>query len=272
MQEKLQSSLLNVGDYLKMGWSEFTKNIQTFLGFTLLINIPINAITFVELFLSSSEESSTANAGITNLLSLLSLIFYILSILAALALPKIIERSIRGSTLDATIALKNAVSKLFITIVVSIFASIFVGIGLIFLLIPGIWLGTLLSFTYYAVILRNCGFNALGYSQSLVKGRWWAVFGRNILLLCLVLPVTLLAIAASIIGGITGSLPILASLGIINLAVLENIDIDNLNIILAVVQLLSSLILSLLSYYIGAVYTVMFLNFDYTRNPPLEIS
>lgn len=249
VQEKLQNSLLDVGEYLSLGWSEFAKNLQTFLIFTLLINLPI---ALVGLFLASSEEPSNVSNASVGIIILFVLISVVLGMLAVLAVPQVIERSIRGQTLDATIALQNAVPKLFIALVVGIIASILVGVGLILLLIPGIWLGTLLSFTYYAIAVRNCGFNALDYSRSLIKGRWWAVFGRNLLLgLCFVLLFILLALAIGIISSIIS----LAGLAIVGI----------------VVQLVSSLIFSLISYYSGAVYTVMFLNFDYTRNPPSEI-
>jgi hypothetical protein len=242
--ENLQNSLLDIGEYLSMGWSEFTKNFKTFLILMLLINLPI---AIVGLFLPTTEEPTASEMGITVVFGLLSVI---LGTLAALAIPKVIECSIQGQMLNATTALQTALPKLLIALLVSFVASLLVGIGFILLFIPGIWLGVLLSFTFHAVALRDCGFNALDYSRSLVKGRWWSVFGRSFLLgFCFVLLFLILALAVGIIGGLIS----LVGLGI-------------------AVQVLSSLIFALINYYGTTVYTIMFLNFDYTRNLPLDTS
>ncbi len=51
--------------------------------------------------------------------------------------------------------------------------------GLIALIIPGIALSISFSFTNFALIEQNKrGLAALQSSRQLVKGRWWAIFGR----------------------------------------------------------------------------------------------
>jgi len=53
----------------------------------------------------------------------------------------------------------------------------------IFLIIPGIIVGTYLTFYSYVFIIEGeKGINALKRSWALVKGNWWKVFGRLILL------------------------------------------------------------------------------------------
>ncbi len=243
MPEKLKNSLLDIGDYISIGGSEYTKNFKNFVILTLLINLPI---AIVGLFLPSEEQPNPENSWIILIFILLSII---LGTLAALAVPKMIERSIQGQTLSATTALQNATPKLFIALVVSIITAIIVGIGFILLLIPGIWLGVLLSFTFSAIAVRNCGLNALSYSRSLVKNRWWAVFGRSLLLgLCFAVVYILLAIAVGLISAF------------ISLSGFESISI--------LTQLISNCCFGLINYYAATVYTVMFLNFDYTRNSP----
>jgi len=53
----------------------------------------------------------------------------------------------------------------------------------IFLIIPGIIVGIYLSFCSYVFIVeKEQGMNALKRSWALVKGNWWKVFGRVVLL------------------------------------------------------------------------------------------
>ncbi len=55
--------------------------------------------------------------------------------------------------------------------------------GSFMLIIPGIWLGVALGFARYAfVIEERRGIDALRQSKDYIKGYWWAVLGRSILL------------------------------------------------------------------------------------------
>lgn len=55
--------------------------------------------------------------------------------------------------------------------------------GWIMVIVPGIWLGVSLSFTAYVfVIERRRGLDALRQSKDYVKGYWWPVFGRMLLI------------------------------------------------------------------------------------------
>lgn len=62
---------------------------------------------------------------------------------------------------------------------VSLVYSIFAIIGFLALIIPGIIIMVYYSFAIYAVMFENNKFEgAFGRSRELVKGYWWAVFGR----------------------------------------------------------------------------------------------
>jgi hypothetical protein len=51
--------------------------------------------------------------------------------------------------------------------------------GFLLLVIPGIYLGVLLTFSKLALAIDGLkGIRALAYSRALVQGRWWPVFGR----------------------------------------------------------------------------------------------
>ncbi len=66
---------------------------------------------------------------------------------------------------------------------VVILSSFFLILSSLFLIIPGIIVGIYLSFYSYAFIIEGeKGMNALKRSWALVKGNWWKIFGRIILL------------------------------------------------------------------------------------------
>jgi hypothetical protein len=74
-------------------------------------------------------------------------------------------------------SLDQAVSKA----VPLIFGSLLVGlislVGMMLFVLPGIYWGVRLAFTPCAIVLEDKGTTeGLGYSWSLVKGRWWGVF------------------------------------------------------------------------------------------------
>ena len=241
VQEKLQTSLLKTGDYFEIGWLEFTKNIRTFVLYLFIIDLPIALIdTFSPASINPETGEFEGNFGIAILLRAITLV---LATLTCLAAYKIVERSINGQNLEAMTAMKSSTSQMFIMLLVSIIASILVGFGFIFLIIPGIWLGVNWTFISQAIALRGCKINAMSYSKSLVKNRWWALFGRLILLtLCLLLLFVPILLVVGFIAGI------------FSIAGFE-----------AITQVVSSLIVSLVIYYVITINTVIFLNFDYTK-------
>ena len=53
--------------------------------------------------------------------------------------------------------------------------------GTILFIIPGIWIGTLISFSVFLFLEdHKTGVSALKASKALVQGRWWATFGRRV--------------------------------------------------------------------------------------------
>ncbi|MEM9541040.1 MAG: hypothetical protein AAGA60_16250 [Cyanobacteria bacterium P01_E01_bin.42] len=251
MQEKLQASLLGVDDYFSISWSEFLKNIQAFSILSLIISLPTTLLVFViPLFADSADPSDLDN--LSGLFLFYIIVTLVLSSLVGLSIPKIIERSICDRKLGAFAAIQKSFLQLFPFLIVSIFVSIVIGVGFILLIVPGVWLAVHMSYIVHAIALRGCGLNSLNYSYSLVRGRWWAVFGRNLLIFLYLLGLFLVGFfilgAIFFIIGIVGGIIGLLGVGII-------------------AQLGSNLIGSLIGCYINTIYTILFLNLDYTRHP-----
>lgn len=66
---------------------------------------------------------------------------------------------------------------------VFVLSMLFVALGTIFFIVPGIIIGVFLAFSLYVCVIENKkGMDALKRSWNLVKGNWWQVFGRLLLL------------------------------------------------------------------------------------------
>jgi hypothetical protein len=85
--------------------------------------------------------------------------------------------------------------------------------GFFMLIIPGIWLSFSFLFLAYVFVLeKRRGIDALRQSKEYIKGYWWAVVGRAILLgLILIVPTVLIEIPVALIAGrIAGNIVSLA--------------------------------------------------------------
>lgn len=83
----------------------------------------------------------------------------------------------------------EATRPLFLSYIwVVILGALFVLLGLILFIIPGIVIAVWLCFSYFTVILEERrGMDALKASKELVRGLWFAIFGRLVLLVVAVM-------------------------------------------------------------------------------------
>ncbi|MBP9694991.1 MAG: hypothetical protein KBD73_01060 [Candidatus Magasanikbacteria bacterium] len=79
--------------------------------------------------------------------------------------------------------LKNAVKYIWPSIVISLLVALAQLGGLILLVVPAIIFGTWFAFANYTLVLDDKrGTAALSASKALVKGRWWEIFWKLLLL------------------------------------------------------------------------------------------
>ena len=75
-----------------------------------------------------------------------------------------------------------------------------VGIGIVLLIVPGVWLGTVWGLVLPALLVERTGvIGALSRSRALVSGRFWAVLGLLVLLFVLTI------FSAGVIGALAGA-------------------------------------------------------------------
>ena len=97
-------------------------------------------------------------------------------------------------------ALATGLRRLPETVALLLVVGIGVGLGIVLLIVPGVWLGTIWGLALPALVIERTGvFGALGRSRALVRGRFWAVLG----LLVLAFLITLFS--AGLVGAIAGA-------------------------------------------------------------------
>lgn len=131
--------------------------------------------------------------GVTAILSFLGSVLVQAASLTALA------QSYQGAEPEWRTSLASGARRFLALMVATIILSLASGVGLLFCLIPGIFLFTMWTVTPAALVTEQLGpISALGRSFRLVRGRFWPVLGA------VVLAYLLYVVVSQIIGTITG--------------------------------------------------------------------
>lgn len=258
--QPISSKEYTITEILSRGWKLFNENFKLLATLVLVICLPFNIISFmitgqnslesefnVEEFFTENEI--TAETSFEEFFAImdsydpprsqqaLGLIKGLLSILVTMAIAFAIKTRLDGKTIEWKTALKKSLSRLLPAIGTSVLETIFL-IGLFLLLIiPGIIYAFYWMFAIYAVILKDqAGKDALNYSKSIVKGRWW-----KILWYCLVIGLCALVAFAGV-GLVYGLIAGIPYTGI-----------------------LFDTVIDLVVVFFMVVSTVFFLNFDASR-------
>ncbi len=110
------------------------------------------------------------------------LIAIVLQVIASafigLAVSYIVSARLEGTALRAGEATRKALARMPKLVVAGILGTVGVMIGLLLLIVPGIWLGISLWMTTHVVALEDRGVVAsLTRSVRLVRGQWWSTLG-----------------------------------------------------------------------------------------------
>ncbi len=170
---------LSIPEMLAHSWKLFKGNFKLVLFVTLLVYVPINII--IEFIPFDSLIQKDPIAGIKLYLRAIQFLESFIGILATLAVAFAIKSRLSGRKVDFKASMKKAVSRWLPAIGTGILMRVFL-LGLFLLLIvPGVIYSIYWTFALYAVVLHDKTWKAaLDYSKSVVKGRWWKVFGYSL--------------------------------------------------------------------------------------------
>lgn len=178
-----------VGNLLRRTWQIYKERIRVFLGIAIipvLVSIPLIIILLAGVLLLPKNIWFLAS-----FLAFYIPVMIILQLWAMLALLFAIkERSDRIGIMDS---FRTGWHKILPYLWISVISSFLIVGGFLLFIIPGIIFSIWFSLAIYILISEDLrGMNALFRSKQLVKGYWWSVFGRFILIQIIAVVISLL--------------------------------------------------------------------------------
>lgn len=193
--------LMDPGQLISEAFKTFQARGRDMVIAVLVVLVPVEVIRF--LWLVATDDSV---GGILGQL-VVALLAWIGSLLATAACYRIVSEYGEGRIVGWRESIESITGRLGDVIVASLLVGIAVVVGFALCIAPGIWLAVLFAFTIPVLLSEGVGaVDAIRRSADLVKGRWWAIFGRLIL-------VMLLAVVAVILFSIVVAIPLVVILG-----------------------------------------------------------
>jgi hypothetical protein len=196
--QKLSSPIKLIKDSFEIFFEK--KNLVYFASIYLLL------IPFQILFSFQGSIKYVPLIGVVILVNILYLVVYLLTLVAGIsAVRRVIAKEPLDLKKTYVFAWKNLWK--FSLLATLVFLATFG--GFILLIIPGIIIGVWLSFANFVFIDQGLGVKAsMGKSRELVKGRFWAVFGR----------LFVFGLFSGLVGIMVSVVPFGIGSGIVNLA------------------------------------------------------
>ncbi|HEX6508152.1 MAG TPA: glycerophosphoryl diester phosphodiesterase membrane domain-containing protein [Chloroflexota bacterium] len=196
MQETLSRFRpMDLGDILNTTFNLYRDNFMLFAGIVAVIVVP-QAILEALLAISHS----------TLFVLLLALVSVAAPFLEVGALAEAVAARYLGRSITIREAFESIGWPTFLVLVgASLLAGICVLVGLVLLVIPGIYIGVRLTLVAQAAVLERRGVtDSLARSWNLVEGNWWRVFG--IVLVVSILVAVLETLVSRIVGVAAGDI------------------------------------------------------------------
>lgn len=167
---------LSLGDIIDKSWTIFTGHFKVIALVTLMVYVPLNAAIA---YLTATVDPLT-NPFTVVFASIAIALIGMIAMIAIVRMTKDVADSVPlGEPMDE---IQKAVPLWPKTLFTAIVTGLSVMVCFI-LIIPGIIFSVYWAFAVYATIIGGkSGFDAMNYSKSLVKGRWWKTLGYFIVL------------------------------------------------------------------------------------------
>ena len=165
---------MTVGGILGESWRLYTKFFTRFFALAAIVYLVVNLVNGVV------GEAIGTSGAVRAVLGLVSLIVTLIGTFWLQGALVYAVSDVRDGKIDTTITgvFERVESKVLPLIGAGILAGIGIGIGFVFLIIPGLVLLTWWALIVPAIVLENLGvMEAFGRSRELVRGHAWTVFG-----------------------------------------------------------------------------------------------
>ena len=198
---------LSVGEMLDAGFRLFRARFWTLIVCVLVPVVPLTIVATgvqasvdpnaFDLDNTETVDSGTALAGTL----VAALIQFAAAALAIAACFKAISAAYLGDHAAVSESLRYALGRLAPLIAAYFIVVVLVVLGILALIVPGVWIAVKLSMTFPAVVSERKGpFASIGRSWSLTSGNWWRVFGT--LLVVFLITFVLQIVLAGVVGGL----------------------------------------------------------------------
>lgn len=250
MKSQLESKRLGVVDLLKLTWSIFLDNFAAFAVLALFLGLIVvfaGSGGTAPMHENLSPEELIKAKGMENF-NVMRLIESLVGLLFSIAVYYIADAHIKGKKISPLKAMQDSAPYWLTAIVVSLIATVIIGVGTLLLIIPGVIVMVYLTFCVQAAVLRKQTIvESLKYSKKIVDGNWWHV-------LSITIAMGVLAILLSLLVNLPNTvfLSTMQNAGI-------NADAGMLGISLQAV------LVSLITIFFQITELLLFLNLDYIK-------
>jgi len=176
--------------------------------FTLIDLSALPAGSFVQngqLYAPAGSATGSYNAAV--LIEAVVLGLVVLQVING-ALVRVYSDTFLGRKPDSEEAVKFALRHLVGLVAIGVLVALAVVLGLLAVIVGAIYLWVMLSVSFAAYVVEGKrGFAALGRSQDLVRGRWWATFGA-LLLVAIIVGIASVGLPAILAALESGSNPL----------------------------------------------------------------
>jgi hypothetical protein len=174
---------LSIGEMLDAGFKLFRHRFGTLMVCVLVPVVPLSILSSIIVgsvddtaFDVNAPASDSSSADVANLID--NLLGGAAAAIAIAACFRVISSAYLGERTSAGPSLRYGLSRLLPLLVAYIAMSIGIGIGLVAIVIPGVFLAVKWSMTFPAIVAERAGpFAAMGRSWELTRGHWWRTFG-----------------------------------------------------------------------------------------------
>lgn len=181
-----EQSSLSIEELFKRSWKAFWLNWKTFIGISLIWWLVFASLLF--LFKIYPLQSILSYFGLASLYLALSLISLWIMLSLIIVVRDWKEKiGIRKS-------FKKSQSKIFDFFIVGLLTYLMILVGFLLLVLPGIMFWIYLSLVPFVLVCENIkGKAVLKRSWGLIKGHWWEVFAKLLMLMIVIFVVSWIA-------------------------------------------------------------------------------
>jgi hypothetical protein len=181
---------LRVGEVLDVGIKIYRRRFQTMVRAVAVIFAPLAVLNAVLYLSVSASDAETVSGGDVAAIGAASLIIAIVGFVANEFATAACLEIVAGDYLDRSPTWRESIGvawhRLRSVIWVVFLHYFLAGLALFGCIAPGVWLWVLWLVAVPVLMVEGTtGMGALSRSRSLVRGRWWPVFGTYVLLVIL---------------------------------------------------------------------------------------